>query len=203
MCQFALASGAGAALRLLLPTITLEVWGTPTVVLVDTAWRLAGVACGGWAAVTSASGALERVAAAQPRQAETIRAAATLAARAMAACAVLIALSVLRVPLQAILTFGGAGGIIVGLGARDLASNAFAGANLLMSRTLREGDFVQIMGGVGVIGIVIDISLTHTVILCEDATEVIIPNSQAREAAGMDAARLDLHLLTRRIADCA
>ena len=67
------------------------------------------------------------------------------------------------------LTLGGVGGVALGIGARAAASNALAGFFMMLTHTLHEGDAVELVGR-GIQGVVVDVSLTATTILSQDAT---------------------------------
>jgi hypothetical protein len=176
------ATGGAAALRSVLRAAA-AVWnggeplallGVPAETLLGGAWRLALIACTAWGAVVWASEALERAAALNARHAAVYFAARALARRIIAAAAALAALSVVGVPLQALLTFGGVGGIVLGIGARAAASNALAGFFMMLTHTLHEGDAVELVGR-GISGVVVDVSLTATTLLSQDATYVVSP----------------------------
>jgi hypothetical protein len=73
------------------------------------------------------------------------------------------------VPIQAVLTLGGVGGVALGIGARAATSNALAGFAMMLTHTMHEGDAVELVGR-GISGVVVDISLTTTTLLTPDAT---------------------------------
>ena len=171
------ATGCAAALRSVLRAAAvawnggepLALLGVPAEALLGGAWRLALIACAAWGAAVWASEALERAAALNARHAAVYFAARALARRIIAAAAALAALSVVGVPLQALLTFGGVGGVVLGIGARAAASNALAGFFMMLTHTLHEGDAVELVGR-GISGVVVDVSLTATTLLSQDAT---------------------------------
>ena len=78
-----------------------------------------------------------------------------------------INLSVLLVPLGAL-------SIGLGLGLQTLASNYVAGVVILIEKTFRDGDLIDVDG---VRGTVIETGLRATVVKTFNNTEVIIPNS--------------------------
>ena len=68
--------------------------------------------------------------------------------------AVLVLAQKLGYSLSALLTFGGVGGLIVGMAARDWLANFFGGLMLMLDKPFKEGDWVrspdrQIEGHVG------------------------------------------------------
>jgi small-conductance mechanosensitive channel len=153
------------------------VLGVPAVALLWGAWRLALIACAAWAAILASGAALDRAAARHPRHAASWHAARDTAHRALLIAAALAALSVLRVPLSALLTFGGVGGVVLGVGAQAAAANALSGGFLMLSHALHEGDYIEMVGK-GLAGTVTDFSLTSTTILSRDATCVSLPNAE-------------------------
>ena len=168
-CAAALRSALRAAAAALNGGEPIALLGAPALTLLGGAWRLTLIACVAWGAAVWASEALERSAARHPRHAAAYFAARALARRGIAVAAVLAALSVLRVPLQALVTFGGVSGVVFGIGARAAASNAMAGFFMMLTHTLHEGDAVELVGR-GISGVVVDVSLTATTILSQDAT---------------------------------
>ncbi len=153
------------------------VLGVPALTLLSAAWRLALIACAAWALVLSNAATLDRAAARHPRHAASYAALRDVLSRAIVIAALLTALSVLNVPLSAVLTFGGVGGVVLGVGAQAAASNALSGAFLMLSHALHEGDQVELVGK-GITGVITDFSLTSTTILSKDATCVIMPNAE-------------------------
>lgn len=78
-----------------------------------------------------------------------------------------INLSVLLVPLGAV-------SIGLGLGLQTLASNYVAGVVLLVEKTIRDGDLIEVDG---ITGTVVETGLRATVVRTFNNTEVILPNS--------------------------
>ena len=78
-----------------------------------------------------------------------------------------INLSVMLVPLGAV-------SIGLGLGLQTLASNYVAGVVILIEKTFRDGDLIDVDG---VVGTVIETGLRATVVRTFNNTEVILPNS--------------------------
>jgi len=208
------ATGVAASLRSVLRAaevgwnagVPLAVLGFPVSEILGIAWRLAIIACTAWGVSVWASEALERAAARRPRHAASYVAARALTRRLLAAAAVLATLSVMRVPLRAVLTFGGIGGVALGVGAQAASSNAIAGFALMLTHALHEGDKVELVGR-GISGIVLDLSLTTVTILSNDATTVSLPNAElakvplrnftrARTTAFLAAFPLPLHRLS-------
>ena len=144
-------------------------------------WRLALIACVAWGAIVANSTALDRVAARHPRHAASYHALRDGMSRAIGLAALLSALSVAHVPLSAVLTFGGVGGVVLGVGAQAAASNALAGGFMMLSHAMHEGDVIELVGR-GLSGTVTDFTLTSTTLLTKDATCVSLPNAELAKA---------------------
>ena len=93
--------------------------------------------------------------------------------------AALCALLSLRIPLTAFAFFGGAIAIAFGFGAQKIMGDVFGGIMLLFQKKLRVGDEVIIDGQRG---IVTEITLQDTVLLCEQSKYLIIPNSRVQDS---------------------
>ncbi len=154
-----------------------SVLGIDALSLVSLAWRLALVACLTWAVQLSNAAALERAAERHPRHKASYYALRDAISRGTYFAAALAALSVLHVPLSAVLTFSGVGGVALGVGAQAAARNALSGAFLMLSHAIHEGDYVELVGK-GLSGTVMDLSLTSTTLLSRDATTVSLPNGE-------------------------
>ena len=148
-------------------------WALPLLM----AWQLCCVACVAWAVVLYAGAALDQAAQRWPRRKDAYQLLHAVLTRLVAVIATVAALVVVHVPLRALLTFGGATGVIVGLGAREVAGNAVAGWGLLMTHRLAEGDSVELVGR-GIQGTVAAVGLTTTRLLSVDGTQLTVPNSQ-------------------------
>jgi len=171
------AASAVAALLLRAAASSAAIAGQSLEALIYAAWQLALVSCLSWGLVLYSGAMLEHAALDDPGRAPTLRMLHTLLARAVAAVAAILCLGVLRVPLSALLTFGGVGGVLIGVGAREIASNAAAGISLQWSHFIREGDFIVLVGK-DISGTVVELSLTTATLLCADATRVTLPNAQ-------------------------
>jgi len=90
--------------------------------------------------------------------------------------AVLLALSSVGIDITAVAMFTGALGVGIGLGLQALVSNFVAGIILLVERSLKIGDFVELANGVR--GEVRSINVRSTVITTNDSIDIIVPNSE-------------------------
>ena len=73
----------------------------------------------------------------------TVRAICQISRVAAVMIAVLVYLQTRNVNISAVLAFGGAGGLIVGLAAKDLLANFFGGLMIYMDRPFSVGDWVK------------------------------------------------------------
>ncbi|MCC8056507.1 MAG: mechanosensitive ion channel [Cloacibacillus sp.] len=91
----------------------------------------------------------------------------------------LITLWMLHIPLTAFAFMGGAAAIAIGLGTQKIMGDTLSGILLLFQRKLRIGDEV-IIGDTH--GIVAEITLQNTVLVCQQSRHLIIPNSKVLES---------------------
>ncbi len=87
----------------------------------------------------------------------------------------LIILQYLGISIAPILTALGVGGLAVALALQDSLSNLFAGLQIIVSRQMRQGDYVEIDAERR--GYVVDINWRNTVIRGLGNNHIIIPNS--------------------------
>ena len=100
-----------------------------------------------------------------------------------------LAAHVLGAPLSALLTFGGVGGLALGLATQVAASNLVAGASLLVAQPFRVGDKVDLPGR-GLTGFVSRFALDNTQIFLEDTSLVTVPNAELAKASIRNLSRL-------------
>ena len=78
----------------------------------------------------------------------------------------------------ALLAGAGVLSVVAGLAAQDTLANLIAGFSLVMSGAIREGDTIKLYTPVGLITARVQvISLGFTVLLDDDANQVVVPNS--------------------------
>lgn len=87
--------------------------------------------------------------------------------------AVLIALPLVGIDLTVLSVFGGALGVGLGFGLQKIASNYVSGFIILMDRSVKIGDVVQIDNRLGVIT---QLTSRYIVLKAGDGTEALIPN---------------------------
>ncbi|MGV8896987.1 MAG: mechanosensitive ion channel family protein [Rhodoglobus sp.] len=86
------------------------------------------------------------------------------------------AISALGVPLSEFALLGGAVGVGLGFGLQSLFSNFISGIVLLIDKSLKVGDFVELESGVT--GEVRDIKIRATTIVTNDNIDILVPNSE-------------------------
>lgn len=88
--------------------------------------------------------------------------------------AFVVALNVIGVNLGALTFFSGALGVGIGFGLQSIFSNFISGVILLMEKTLKIGDFIELQGGLS--GLVKEINFRSTVLTTNDNIDIIVPN---------------------------
>lgn len=91
----------------------------------------------------------------------------------------LITLWMLHIPLTAFAFMGGAAAIAIGLGTQKIMGDTLSGILLLFQKKLRIGDEV-VIGDTH--GIVTEITLQNTVLVCQQSRHLIIPNSKVLDS---------------------
>lgn len=96
------------------------------------------------------------------------------------AIVIIVVLSILGIPMTSIITVLGTMGVAVGLALKDSLSNVAGGVILLINRTLKVGDYVDI----GVYsGTVDEVSILFTKITTVDNKDIFIPNGAVATSA--------------------
>jgi small-conductance mechanosensitive channel len=88
--------------------------------------------------------------------------------------AFMITLNVVGVDLTALAVFGGALGVGIGFGLQKITSNFFSGIILLVEKSIKAGDLIEIASGTT--GTVKQLAMRYTLIETADGREVMIPN---------------------------
>lgn len=128
-----------------------------------------------WLATTIGSG-VERYVDRAPKLTPSLRLLISkLLKIALITLAVLIALSSVGIDVTAFAVFTGAVGVGVGFGLQAVISNFVAGLIILLDRSLKVGDFVDLESGVA--GEVREINVRNTVITTNDNLDILVPNS--------------------------
>lgn len=89
---------------------------------------------------------------------------------------VIFAITALGVPLDRFALIAGAIGVGLGFGLQSLFANFISGVVLLLDKSLKIGDFVELESGVS--GRVRDIKMRATTIATNDNLDILVPNSE-------------------------
>lgn len=89
--------------------------------------------------------------------------------------AFMITLSTLGVDLTAFAVFGGALGVGVGLGLQKLTANFVSGITLLMEKSIKIGDLIEIAGNTGWVR---QLNIRYALLETAEGKEVLIPNEE-------------------------
>ena len=131
---------------------------------------------GAWWVAGRIEAALRQVAHKHATSAASIYAWARVVRYAIWALATFFGLNYLGINLASFAIVGGAVGVGVGFGLQNIFSNFFSGIILLLEKTIKEGDFVDLQSGTR--GHVNEIGLRYTRITTNDEVDVIVPNSE-------------------------
>jgi small-conductance mechanosensitive channel len=89
--------------------------------------------------------------------------------------AFMITLSAIGVDLTAFAVFGGALGVGVGLGLQKITANFVSGITLLMEKSIKIGDLIEIAGNSGWVR---QLNIRYTLIETAEGKEILIPNEE-------------------------
>lgn len=89
--------------------------------------------------------------------------------------AVLITLSAVGIDLTAFAIFSGALGVGIGLGLQKMSSNFISGVTMLMERSIRIGDLIEVGGYTGWVR---QLKIRYLLLETSDGREIIIPNEE-------------------------
>lgn len=90
--------------------------------------------------------------------------------------AVLIALNAVGFNLTALTVFTGALGVGIGFGLQSVFSNFISGVIILMERSIKVGDFIELQSGVN--GLVKEINIRSTLVTTNDNVDILVPNEE-------------------------
>ncbi|CCN82101.1 putative Mechanosensitive ion channel MscS [Vibrio nigripulchritudo SFn27] len=171
--------------------ISALIWGWPAMVSIglilqtylesslnwlETLKLLLGIAVAVWIVLRLITNVEDEILSQKKRDETTVQAIAKVARLVFIIMGVLSVMQSLGLSLSGLLTFGGVGGLIVGLAAKDLLSNFFGGMMIYFDRPFKVGDWVrspdrQIEGTVERIG------WRMTIIRTFDKRPLYVPNS--------------------------
>lgn len=90
--------------------------------------------------------------------------------------AILIGVTASGIDLSALAIFGGALGLGIGFGLQKVISNLFSGMLLLVDKSIKPGDIIEMRDGSGVFGWVSQLNARYVSIVTRDNKEYLIPN---------------------------
>jgi small-conductance mechanosensitive channel len=90
--------------------------------------------------------------------------------------AAMLALSAARVNLTGLAVLTGAIGVGIGFGLQSIFSNFIAGIIILLEKTLKVGDFVDLESGIT--GEVREINVRSTLVTTNDNVDILVPNAE-------------------------
>jgi small-conductance mechanosensitive channel len=88
----------------------------------------------------------------------------------------IMGLNIMGFDLTSLAFLGGAIGLGIGFGLQNIFSNFISGIIILIEKTLKIGDFVDLQSGVR--GTVVEIGMRYTRVTTNDAVDVLVPNSE-------------------------
>jgi small-conductance mechanosensitive channel len=88
----------------------------------------------------------------------------------------IVGLNYLGFNLASFAFIGGAVGVGIGFGLQNIFSNFISGIIILLEKTLKVGDFVDLQSGV--MGTVTEIGVRYTRVTTNDAVDILVPNSE-------------------------
>jgi small-conductance mechanosensitive channel len=87
-----------------------------------------------------------------------------------------VGLSYLGFELTSLAFLGGAIGVGIGFGLQNIFQNFISGIIILVEKTLKIGDYVDLQSGVR--GTVTEIAMRYTRVTTNDAVDILVPNSE-------------------------
>lgn len=88
--------------------------------------------------------------------------------------AIMVALNFVGVDLAGLTFFSGALGVGIGFGLQSVFSNFISGVIILMEKSLKVGDFIELQSGLS--GVVKEINFRSTLVMTNDNVDIIVPN---------------------------
>jgi small-conductance mechanosensitive channel len=88
----------------------------------------------------------------------------------------LFSLSVIGIDVSKLTIMAGALGIGIGLGLQNIVNNFVSGLVILLEKSLKVGDFIEIQNGL--VGEVAEVNMRATLIRTNDNVDILIPNAE-------------------------
>ena len=92
------------------------------------------------------------------------------------AIAILMLLQTFGISITPLLGALGVGSMAAGFALKDTLANLFAGIQILMSKQIRPGDFIQLSSGLE--GSITDITLRNTTLIDRSNNTIVVPNAE-------------------------
>lgn len=90
--------------------------------------------------------------------------------------AIMMAMSAINVDLTALAVFSGAVGVGIGFGLQAIFSNLVAGIIMLLERSIKVGDYIELESGLN--GEVREINIRSTLVTTNDNVDILVPNAE-------------------------
>lgn len=90
--------------------------------------------------------------------------------------AVYIALTTVGINMAAFAVLGGAIGVGIGFGLQSIFSNFISGIIILLEKSIKVGDFIELQSGVR--GQVKEINIRSTLVTTNDSVDILVPNEE-------------------------
>lgn len=88
----------------------------------------------------------------------------------------LFSLSVIGIDVSKLTIMAGALGIGIGLGLQNIVNNFVSGLVILLEKSLKVGDFIELQNGL--VGEVVEVNMRATLIRTNDNVDILIPNAE-------------------------
>ena len=88
----------------------------------------------------------------------------------------MFAIRAVGIPLTGLAIFSGALGVGIGFGLQTIFSNFASGVILLLERSVRVGDFIELANGTT--GLVREINVRSTLVTTNDNVDILVPNEE-------------------------
>lgn len=100
------------------------------------------------------------------------------------AVAIVFAMQAVGIDLSALAIFSGALGVGIGFGLQSIFSNFISGIIILLERSVKVGDFIELQSGVT--GVVNEINIRSTLVTTNDNVDILVPNEEFIKAQSIN-----------------
>ena len=98
--------------------------------------------------------------------------------------AIIFAMQAVGIDLSALAIFSGALGVGIGFGLQSIFSNFISGIIILLERSVKVGDFIELQSGVT--GVVNEINIRSTLVTTNDNVDILVPNEEFIKAQSIN-----------------